>query len=180
MIVQCDSCNAENTFISNIKSRRCYQCRHPLDRRLKVKCPECGVTNHLNRKECRGARCSQCYAFIRSNDEGYVPNRISLQDRATYLMLACICIATSIYALINQHLVLPYGGKRRGSFYYFDGYEITLPLISLVLAIIGLLAAFTDHYDDRENEHVYRAIRRYSLGLAYLLYMIGLAFGHRL
>lgn len=180
MQTHCEKCGTENAFISNIKSLRCKTCRHPLDWRLKVKCPNCGVTNHLNRGETAKANCSRCYNTIRADKMGYIPNQVPVQERVLSILLACTFIAASLYALIYQHLVLPYGGKYRGHFWRFDGYEMTLPVAALILAVIGLLSIVVDHYDKRENEHVYKVVRRCSLGMALLIYFVSIFFGHPL
>lgn len=180
MQTHCENCGTENTFITNIKSLRCTTCMQPLDWRLKIRCPDCGVTNHLNRIEITDARCSRCYSPIRANERGYIPNQIPLKERVLAILVACACIIATLYALFCQHLVLPYGSKYRGHLWAFDGYAVILPSVALILAMIGLLSSVIDHYDQRDNEHVYKVVRRGSLGLALFIYLASIFFGHPL
>ncbi|BAU74944.1 hypothetical protein KF707C_32560 [Metapseudomonas furukawaii] len=42
-----------------------------------------------------------------------------------------------------------------------------------------MISVFLDHYDKRQNEHIYRKIGRYSLGLGFCCYTLAIFFGHQ-
>lgn len=181
---KCDTCGVENDFISNMKSRKCSACKEPMDWRLKVKCSDCGITNHINRTEARTALCNNCYNPISSSatPEDYAPNKVPLRERLASLLISGLLIGMSTYAIIYKHIEIPIGGGRRrhGSLYEFSGYEITLPVISFVFAMVGFLASFIDHYDKRQNEHIYKSVRRFCLAIAFTLYTASIFVGHKI
>lgn len=164
-----------------MKSRKCTSCKAPMDWRLKVKCSECGITNRINRSEVRSSWCSSCYTPIRSSaaPEDYIPNVIPLRERMASIFIFVILLGLSAYAIIYQHVEMPIGGRRHASLYEFNGYEITVPVICFAFAMIGFLSSFVDHYDKRQNEHIYRAVRRYCLTIAFFLYVVSIFFGHK-
>ncbi|WP_044875335.1 hypothetical protein [Pseudomonas sp. LFM046] len=154
-----------------------------MDWRLEVICVDCGLRNFVTREEFRTGYCAGCGTPLcaSSTEEDYVANQVTLLDRAASLLGALLLFGFSFYAIYEQHIRVAYGGRRGGRHGFqleFSGAEITLPVISLLFAAIGTFSVFLDHFDKRQNEHVYRKIGRYSLVLGYCCYVSSILFGH--
>ena len=166
-----------------MKSRKCTVCKEPMDWRLKVKCSECGMTNRINRSETKSSWCNNCCTPISCSaaPEDYIPNEISLSERLASIFMFLLLLGLSTYAIFYQHIEIPIGGRRRhASLYDFNGYEVTIPVLCFAFAMVGFLSSFIDHYDKRQNEHIYKSVRRYCLTIAFTLYIASIFFGHKI
>ncbi|MGQ7818714.1 hypothetical protein [Metapseudomonas furukawaii] len=154
-----------------------------MDWRLEVICVDCGLRNFVTREEFRTGYCTGCTTLLGSSstEEDYVPNQVTLLDRAASLIGAVVLFGLSAYVIYVQHFQLAYGGRRgrRALVLEFSGAEITLPVLSLLLGAVSVISVFLDHYDKRQNEHIYRKIGRYSLGLGFCCYTLAIFFGHQ-
>lgn len=174
------SCGADNTLISPAKSYKCKACGGLMDWRLKIACLNCGAENRTNSERALSRVCQKCRQPLdwSVNPENHVPNSIAFKAQLTSGLFAALLFGVSIYAIVHEHLIVPYGRRGRARYEFF-GFEIMLPVISLVLAGIGFLAIIIDHYDRRQNEWKYKRLSALTLAAGYTLYFLSIFVGHK-
>ena len=175
--INCDNCQAVNQYISASKSYKCSVCESPLDWRSRVICNNCETENRIYQDEKKTAVCRKCNHKLEwsLDPSTYKPNKIPLKARVAILFLCGLLAVLSIVGLFNGSFVMPYGCSRYGgcaSRYYFEGWEMLVPLLAAVMAVIGFFAVVVDHYDNRHNEYIYKLIINFSCYAAVFLYLI--------
>ena len=184
MIKVCEKCNFKNVA-KNFDHRplRCGGCSCILDWRLVLICNECGTEKKVLHTNLSAARCSKCNTNLSLNNSPthYKPNVISIKERLVFLALSIFMLGVSSYAIINKKIILPLNSKRNPlALFEFSGFEVILPIISFLLAFVGFISIVIDHYDKRQNEHIYNKLIKYCLGGALFVYIIALLFGKKI
>ncbi|WP_299263143.1 hypothetical protein [uncultured Psychrosphaera sp.] len=98
-------------------------------------------------------------------DKDYIPNYIPTKKRIERLILIIVLLAYGGYGLFKGELYLAYG---RGDVTLY-GNAIYIAFSALVVAVAYLALGIVDHYDKRNNEHVYRRFEAILKGLAVLI-----------
>jgi hypothetical protein len=108
-----------------------------------------------------------------SPHQAYTPNHISLDTRATYLIISSLIIAYAVASLINDDFYIWLPSRRgRDLSEHLHGSAAWLASAAAFAAASNLLAVVVDHYDKRNNETNYRACAKWSLALAAALLVL--------
>lgn len=103
-------------------------------------------------------------------DKDYTPNEVPVKERIANAVIALLMVAYGTYGIWNQELYVP----------IFRG-EVTLYGDSLWFAFIAasvgslyFVLRVIDHYDKRNNEHLYRRFQIILRGVAVLIFIIAI------
>jgi len=95
----------------------------------------------------------------RQPSEPYVPNKFSRSELCFCTACAVVLFGYGLYSFLEGRLVLP---ARAGGF-AVSGYLPTgLFFLGALSWAVGFLAVVVDHYDERNNEHLYDAFERWT------------------
>ncbi|WP_125931889.1 hypothetical protein [Thiosocius teredinicola] len=183
-IKACRHCGKENTYESPGKSYKCDACGELMDWSHEIECRNCGALNHFMRSEFENGKCVNCYKPIiwTLKPETYVPNSLPKKKRFIALLAGFGLLAMSIYGVFTQHLVLSHGSRYFSAIrrrYEFFGWEVSLPVVAMVLVGTGFLLMIADHIDKRNNEYRYRMAITGLFTVGYLAYFVAFFFGER-
>ncbi|GHB76547.1 hypothetical protein GCM10008107_27580 [Psychrosphaera saromensis] len=98
-------------------------------------------------------------------DKDYIPNYIPTKKRIEKLILIIVLLAYGGYGLFKGELYLAY---RQGEVTLY-GNAIYIAFSALIVGIAYLALGIIDHYDKRNNEHVYRRFEAILKGFAVLI-----------
>ncbi|MBZ9610426.1 hypothetical protein [Rheinheimera maricola] len=101
-------------------------------------------------------------------DKDYVPNKISLGARLANLALAVLLILLGSYGILNEELYLPLGRRAEVTLY---GVATYVAMLAFSLGAFYFLLEIVDHYDKRNNEHIYRRLRMIFRGFACMVFV---------
>jgi hypothetical protein len=77
-----------------------------------------------------------------------------------YLLLATAWAAWALIGLSLGHLLVFFGGKSKAAILDFDGWTSPIASTAVLCVVAICLSMIVDHYDRRDNEHVYKQMRR--------------------
>ncbi|WP_134054054.1 MULTISPECIES: hypothetical protein [Rheinheimera] len=101
-------------------------------------------------------------------DKDYVPNKVSLAARLGNLLLAVLLIFLGGYGILKEELYLPLGKRTEVTLY---GDATYVAMVAFSLGAIYFLLEIVDHYDKRNNEHIYRRLRMIFRGFACMVFI---------
>lgn len=101
-------------------------------------------------------------------DKDYVPNFIPTGIRIGNLFLAVALISLGVYGIWKDELYLQF--KRHSEVTLF-GDALYVAMASFIFAAIYFLLEVIDHYDKRNNEHVYRRLKLIFRGFACMIFI---------
>ncbi|MCB1886314.1 MAG: hypothetical protein KDH20_01795 [Rhodocyclaceae bacterium] len=102
----------------------------------------------------------------------HVPNQVPLRERIGYGILAACLIGYGGYGLATNDVALP---GRRGHVTHLHDVPALLMVGALACGALLALSVIVDHYDERDNEHRYRAFARHARRLGFALFFAALA-----
>ena len=104
------------------------------------------------------------------DDKDYVPNYVPLKNRVTNLVLICLLLGYGLFGFYRGELFVAY----RRSEVILYGNALLIALVSFLLGCAYLALAIIDHYDKRNNEHVYRRLESIFKGFSVLIFIMAL------
>lgn len=132
-----------------------------LDKKGVVRCKKCGYKRWFHKEYasapylCPG--CGGEYATL-NDDRKYTPNVVPTGVRITGLFFSLTISVYIIYALYTGVVRIP--GKH--VVMKFSGWAMLPASIALLMIAVHTLTYALDHYDQRNNEHVYESLRNWS------------------
>lgn len=96
----------------------------------------------------------------------HVPNYVSLDKRAIYLIGSSAIITYTVACLFYDTFLLWIPSRKHSIILYLHGTAAWLAAAAALSATSSLLSVVVDHYDTRNNEGKYKAYARSSLVLA--------------
>lgn len=104
----------------------------------------------------------------------HYPNQISQPLRRKYLLQSLGIALYAIFGLCVGKVAIPI----RFQAYTFEGGAALALVSAMFMAIFNMLSVVIDHYDKRDNEHIYERFARltYILGWAFFVLAIILKF----
>jgi hypothetical protein len=94
----------------------------------------------------------------------YVPNQISIQARLINLIVSILFIVGGGYGVLMHDLAVVLGGKSlTRQVYHLHDTAAIIMYIGLLLVSVCLVSEIIDHYDKRNNEHIYHKIATCTL-----------------
>jgi len=87
----------------------------------------------------------------------YVPNKLPLRERMINKLFSIILIIYGGYGIYINDLYIP--GKRGNGTHLHDEPAL-LMYGAFICGSLVMLSVVVDHYDERDNEHKYRAFAR--------------------
>ena len=113
--------------------------------------------------------------MTKEDEKKHVPNQISLKARLVNFIVSSFFIIWGGYGVWQNDLVVVSGsGVRHHPYTYhlINGAAITM-YVGLLLVGACLISEIVDHYDKRNNEHIYHRIATLTLWPGVLLFVIG-------
>lgn len=104
-------------------------------------------------------------------DGTYVPNQIALRTRVGNGLLSLGIVAYGYWGVHRDDLIVPLG-KRAAS--HFHDFSAWIMYAAMLCAAVHFASIVIDHYDRRNNEHLYQRIGELSKKLGWGLF--GIAF----
>ncbi|MBT9519570.1 MAG: hypothetical protein IV101_01635 [Dechloromonas sp.] len=104
-------------------------------------------------------------------DGTYVPNRVALKSRIANCQLSLGMIAYGFWGIRRDDLIVPIA-KRTAS--HFHSIAAWIMYAAMLCASVHLAAVVMDHYDRRNNEHIYQRLGELSRKIGWVLF--GIAF----
>ena len=123
-------------------------------------------TDGVSKSESTGG----CLGYIAA-DGTYVPNRIALKTRITNCLLSLGIVAYGYWGLRRDDLTVPISKRTASHFHNFSAWVM---YAAMLCASVHLTAIVVDHYDRRNNEHLYQRVGNLSKKLGWGLF--GIAF----
>lgn len=114
------------------------------------------------------------YGYIAA-DGTYVPNRVALKTRITNCLLSLGIVAYGYWGISRDDLIVPIS-KRTAS--HFHDISAWIMYAAMLCASVHLVAVVIDHYDRRNNEHLYQRLgelsKKIGWGLFGIAFIVGL------
>lgn len=104
-------------------------------------------------------------------DGTYVPNRVALKTRVANCLLSLGMVAYGFWGIRRDDLIVPIA-KRTAS--HFHSISAWIMYAAMLCASVHLAAVVIDHYDRRNNEHLYQRLGELSRKIGWVLF--GIAF----
>jgi len=104
-------------------------------------------------------------------DKDYVPNKVSRRARLGNLVLAVLLISLGCYGIWKQELYLPLNRRSDVTLY---GHATYVAMVAFSLGAIYFLLEVFDHYDKRNNEHIYKRLRVIFRGFACMVFIFAI------
>lgn len=104
-------------------------------------------------------------------DGTYVPNRVALKTRMANCLLSLGLVAYGFWGIRRDDLIVPIA-KRTAS--HFHSISAWIMYAAMLCASVHLAAVVMDHYDRRNNEHLYQRLGELSRKIGWVLF--GIAF----
>lgn len=106
-----------------------------------------------------------------TSDKDYVPNTVPRSIRIGNLILAFVLILLGGYGIWNEELYLPLGRRSEVTLY---GDATYVAMVSFIFGALYFLLEIFDHYDKRNNEHVYKQFRIIFRGFAFMAFVVAI------
>ena len=100
----------------------------------------------------------------------YVPNKVPLKRRVGSIVTSLFLIGYGAYGVYNNDLYIA-GKYGTGGMRLHDGPALMM-FTAMLCGSLMMLATVVDHYDERNNEHKYKAFSKSCFFLSIVL-MIG-------
>lgn len=99
------------------------------------------------------------------DEKKYVPNQLSLEARLVNLFLSILFIIGGGYGVWMNDLVIAMGRERFNTrqVYHLRNEAAIIMYIGLFLVSVCLVSEIIDHYDKRNNQHIYHKIATFTL-----------------
>lgn len=107
------------------------------------------------------------------DEKEYVPNQISIESRLVNLILSSIFIVGGGYGVWRNDLVVRLGKSPTIQVYHLRDQAAIIMYLGLLLVSTSFISEIVDHYDKRNNEHIYHKIAAYTLAPGAVLVIIG-------
>ena len=108
-------------------------------------------------------------------DGTYVPNRVALKTRIVSCLLSLGIVAYGYWGIRRDDLIVPIS-KRTAS--HFHNVSAWIMYAAMLCASVHLAAVVIDHYDRRDNEHLYQRLgelsKKIGWGLFGIAFIVGL------
>lgn len=104
-------------------------------------------------------------------DGTYVPNRVALKTRVANSLLSLGMVVYGLWGVYRDDLIVPIS-KRTTS--HFHSISAWIMYAAILCGSVHLMAVVIDHYDRRNNEHLYQRLGELSGKIGWLLF--GIAF----
>jgi hypothetical protein len=104
-------------------------------------------------------------------DGTYVPNRVALKARIVSCLLSLGIVAYGYWGISRDDLIVPIG---KGKAPHFHDFSAWIMYVAMLFAAVHLAAVVVDHYDRRNNEHLYKRFGEISSRIGWVLF--GIAF----
>lgn len=104
------------------------------------------------------------------DDKDYLPNDVPLKSRVTNLVLIFLLLSYGAFGLYKGEMFFAY----RSSEVTLYGNALIIALVSFLLGCAYLTLAIIDHYDKRNNEHIYRRLEAIFKGFSALIFVVAL------
>jgi len=95
-------------------------------------------------------------------EEKYIPNEVPLYDRIKNIVLSVAMAIFGTMGLIDNDLAVSVC-RRCEEVYHFSGIAAVIMYIALMTMCVSFVSEVVDHYDKRNNEHVYHKISNWTL-----------------
>ena len=116
--------------------------------------------------------------MTKKDKKEYVPNRVSIWARLLNLILSSIFIIWGGYSVWQNDLVVIIGSiPRQLQEHHLHGKAAVVMYMGLLFVSACLISEIVDHYDKRNNEHIYHRIATWTLWPGVFLCMIGILIG---
>jgi hypothetical protein len=111
------------------------------------------------------------YIMEENNKEEYVPNEVPLIERVRNIFISAFAIFGGAYGVsIND---LPVSLCRRCDMVYnFSNEAMIVMYIAMLFLSACFISEVVDHYDKRNNEHLYHKISNYTLWPGIALFIL--------
>ncbi|WP_289032009.1 hypothetical protein [uncultured Paraglaciecola sp.] len=103
-------------------------------------------------------------------DKDYFPNHVPLKNRVTSLIFIFLLLGYGAHGLYKGELFLAY----RSSEVTLFGNALVIALISFLMGCAYFTLTILDHYDKRNNEHIYRRLEAIFKGFSALIFVVAL------
>lgn len=150
----------------------CHICEHVNNSGTDT-CPVCGNPASLNAIEIQ-QRKEEFARGLRREDAakpttGYLPNEIPVEKRLRNIFLSIALMAYGIHGIYVNDLWIP---RRRGRDIHLTDEAIFVMNAAFVCGCLVLISAVVDHYDQRNNEHKYKAFATVLKVIALILFFV--------
>lgn len=100
----------------------------------------------------------------------HYPNQISKLLRRKYLLQSFGIALYAIFGLCLGKVAIPI----RFQAYTFEGVAALVLISAMFMAIFNMLSVVIDHYDKRNNEHIYQRFARFTHILGWVLFVLAI------
>ena len=104
-------------------------------------------------------------------DGTYVPNRVALKTRIANCLLSLGMVAYGFWGIRRDDLIVPIAKRTAPHFHSISAW---IMYAAMLCASVHLAAVVIDHYDRRNNEHLYQRLGERSRKIGWVLF--GMAF----
>jgi len=114
--------------------------------------------------------CDGSPGYIAS-DGTYVPNRVALKTRIANCLLLLGMVTYGFWGIRRDDLIVPVAKRTTPHFHSISAW---IMYAAMLCASVHLAAVVMDHYDRRNNEHLYQRLGELSRKIGWVLF--GVAF----
>lgn len=141
------------------------------------KCKNCSMTNEGGVARIKSGLCYKCRKSMHDASTLNKLMKAPARLKVVLIAISTCCFLLAAYSIYNNHLVLPYGGGRgKSRLLKFNGLDIVVPALALIMFAVGLLAVAASIHYRFSNEKVCVSIIGYSLCAGLFLYWISIFF----
>lgn len=106
----------------------------------------------------------------------YKPNKHSVRVLLSTAAVSVVMVSHLVSCLVQGKVTLLYG-RHGDAIYEFTGVGMLLAITCLFSSAIGYGSFVIDHFDNRNNEFVYRKLQGFCSVLMFLTYILAFQFG---
>ena len=88
----------------------------------------------------------------------YKPNSVPVRERLARIALSAALVLFAVIALLADDFWIPTGKANSGPGIHLHGTAVWIMGGAIVCACVVILCTVVDHYDKRDNEHVYKTV----------------------
>lgn len=96
----------------------------------------------------------------------YIPNYVSLDTRATFLVASALLIAYAVACIAGDDFLIWLPGRRIELTIHLHGPSVWIACGAIASACLCMVSIVVDHYDRRDNEAKYKLFGKATLILA--------------
>ncbi len=107
---------------------------------------------------------------MKESEEEYIPNEVPIHEQIRNVVLSLFAIIGGGIGLMNNNVAVKIC-RRCDTVYHFNGVEAYIMYIALLLFSACFMSEVVDHYDKRNNEHLYHRFSNFTLwpGIAFFV-----------